>query len=49
VQILIIVAINLVKFFFLKGQLLGKLNFNLDDLSGEGFQNKCISFWVSRS
>jgi len=24
-------------------------NSNLDDLSGEGFQNKCISFWVSRS
>jgi len=25
------------------------LNINLDDLSGEGFQNECISFWVSRS
>jgi len=24
-------------------------NINLDDLSGEGFQNECISFWVSRS
>jgi len=45
VQILIIVAINLVKFL----EALASLNINLDDLSGEGFQNKCISFWVSRS
>jgi len=45
VQILIVVAINQVK--LLDSYM--SLNINLDDLSGEGFQNKCISFWVSRS
>jgi len=47
---LIIVAINQVKFssIFYSHELILE-NSNLDDLSGEGFQNECISFWVSRS
>jgi len=47
VQILIVVAINQVKLFVNLSGL--ALNINLDDLSGEGFLNKCISFRVSRS